>query len=79
MPRNELRGGRVESVSEEVVGRVVKGHRVLFAIACLRGEGQPIGDLVALSLEVLRAEAVRGVIQEERYLPRYELNGQVVG
>jgi hypothetical protein len=55
---NELWCRRVETVSEDVIARVVEGHRVSFAIACLRGEGQPVGHLVVLALEVLGAEPV---------------------
>jgi hypothetical protein len=68
----------VETVSEDIIARVVEGHRVSFAIARLRGEGQPVGHLVVLALEGLGAEPVVRFVEKECYLPGDKLDWEVV-
>ena len=55
---NELRERGMETVSEEVVGGVVVGDGVEFAITGLMGEGEPVRDEVALLFQVLGAESL---------------------
>ena len=52
---NQLSEGGVEVVSQEGVSWVVESHWVDLSVACLVGEGQPVGYEVAVALEVLWA------------------------
>jgi hypothetical protein len=52
---NELWKGRVKLVGQKVIGWVVEGHWVRFAIACLGCEQEPVGNEGAPSFKVLCA------------------------
>jgi hypothetical protein len=69
----------VESVSElVVVGRVVS-KRVLLPLSSVVGEGEPVGDVVAAPLDVLGAEALARLGNEEGHFPGDELYGCIIG
>ena len=76
---NELWEGRVESVGENVIGWIVEGHWVRFAIACLGGERQPVSDEVAPSFKVLGAEALWRLSGEAGNCACEELDRGIIG
>jgi hypothetical protein len=78
MLRNELRERRVEAVRKYVVWGAVEGHWVAFAVPGLVREGQPVGDEVVGSFEVLGAEDLFGLCHKKCDLAGDELYGCVV-
>jgi hypothetical protein len=79
MLRNELWKGRVKSVGQKVIGWVVEGHWVCFAIACLGCERQPVGNEVAPSFKVLGTGALLRLSGEACNFACDELDRGIIG